>query len=51
LDWQASFGYADSGTDLDLLGELGTPVAVYPDRKLLGHARSQGWDVIGEPSL
>jgi HAD superfamily hydrolase (TIGR01490 family) len=51
LDWQASFGYADSGTDVDLLGELGTPVAVYPDRDLLGHARAQGWEVIGEPSL
>jgi HAD superfamily hydrolase (TIGR01490 family) len=51
LDWQASFGYADSGTDLDLLDTLGNPVTVYPDETLLAQARAEGWQVIGEPGL
>ncbi len=48
VDWASSFAYADSGTDLPLLSELGHPVAVYPDKVLLAHALSQNWPVIGE---
>jgi putative phosphoserine phosphatase/1-acylglycerol-3-phosphate O-acyltransferase len=48
VDWAESFGYADSGTDLDLLAEVGHPTAVYPDEVLLAHARAEGWPVLGE---
>ena len=47
VDWTTSFAYADSGTDLPLLSQVGQPVAVYPDEKLLAHAQKQGWQVIG----
>lgn len=47
VDWKTSFAYADSGTDLPLLSQVGQPVAVYPDEPLLAHARAQGWQVIG----
>jgi putative phosphoserine phosphatase/1-acylglycerol-3-phosphate O-acyltransferase len=48
IDWAGSFGYADGGTDLDLLTQVGHPTAVYPDEVLLAHARTEGWPVIGE---
>jgi len=48
VDWAASVAYADSGTDIDLLGAVGHPVVVYPDDALLAHGRAQGWSVIGE---
>jgi HAD superfamily hydrolase (TIGR01490 family) len=48
VDWTASFAYADSGTDLPLLGAVGSPVAVCPDKVLLAHTQSQGWPVIRE---
>jgi HAD superfamily hydrolase (TIGR01490 family) len=46
--WRQSYAYADSFTDLPLLEQVGRPVAVYPDAKLAAHARSQGWQVLGE---
>jgi HAD superfamily hydrolase (TIGR01490 family) len=49
VDWPASFAYADSGTDLPLMSQVGQPVAVYPDKALLAHARSQGWSILDGP--
>ncbi len=37
--------YTDSVTDLDLLAQVGTPVAVNPDRRLRREARRRGWRV------
>jgi HAD superfamily hydrolase (TIGR01490 family) len=48
VDWPASFAYADSGTDLLLMEQVGHPVAVYPDDALLAHARTEGWPVVGK---
>jgi putative phosphoserine phosphatase/1-acylglycerol-3-phosphate O-acyltransferase len=48
VDWTTSFAYADSGTDLELLAQVGHPVAVYPDHMLLARAQVSGWPVIGE---
>lgn len=48
VDWKASYAYGDSGPDVLLLGEVGHPVAVYPDKTLLAHAQTQGWPVVGE---
>jgi HAD superfamily hydrolase (TIGR01490 family) len=47
VDWTASFGYADSGTDLQLLERLGHPVAVWPDAALLASAQAHGWPILG----
>jgi HAD superfamily hydrolase (TIGR01490 family) len=47
-DWAASFAYGDSGPDLELLAQVGHPVAVYPDEALLAHSLAEGWPVIGE---
>lgn len=48
VDWSASFAYADSGTDLPLLNQVGHPIAAHPDAVLLAHARAQGWPILGE---
>jgi putative phosphoserine phosphatase/1-acylglycerol-3-phosphate O-acyltransferase len=48
VDWAASFAYADGGTDLSLLSQVGHPVAVYPDELLLARATTRGWPVISE---
>jgi len=46
VDWSASYAYADSGTDLPLLNEVGHPIAVYPDEVLLARAKAQGWSIL-----
>jgi HAD superfamily hydrolase (TIGR01490 family) len=46
IDWEASFGYADSITDLPLLEAMGRPVAVHPDEQLMAHAQEQNWEII-----
>jgi putative phosphoserine phosphatase/1-acylglycerol-3-phosphate O-acyltransferase len=48
MDWLESYAYADSGTDIDLLTEIGHPVAVYPDEVLWEQAQAMSWPVIGE---
>jgi len=48
--WSQSYAYADSYTDLPLLERVGHPVAVYPDPELTAHARSRGWEIMGEES-
>ncbi len=46
IDYEASFAFANKYSDVSLLETFGHPVAVYPDRKLLDHARTHGWEVI-----
>jgi fatty acyl-CoA reductase len=46
IDMKASFGYADSHSDLPLLEAVGNPVAVRPDVPLYRHARRSHWDVV-----
>jgi putative phosphoserine phosphatase/1-acylglycerol-3-phosphate O-acyltransferase len=48
VDWSSSFAYADSQLDLALFGQVGHPVAVYPDEILLAKARASGWPIVGE---
>jgi HAD superfamily hydrolase (TIGR01490 family) len=48
MDWAESYAYADSGTDIHLLGEIGHPMAVYPDEILWKRAQAMHWPVIGE---
>lgn len=46
IDWENSYAYADSFTDMDLFDMVGHPVAVHPDGKLLEYARQKGWQII-----
>jgi HAD superfamily hydrolase (TIGR01490 family) len=48
VDWQQSFAYGDSRSDVDLLEMVGNPVAVYPDKVLKALALDRGWQIIGE---
>jgi HAD superfamily hydrolase (TIGR01490 family) len=43
--------YADSRDDIELLSEVGTPIAVAPDRELARHAREHGWEIISDPQI
>ena len=38
--------YSDSYTDLPMLDQVGTPVAVHPDRRLLKVALKRGWAIM-----
>ena len=46
LDLSTATGYADSGSDLPLLEQCGTAVAVNPDTELRRWARTKGWPVV-----
>ncbi|MCD9624623.1 HAD family hydrolase [Rhabdothermincola salaria] len=46
IDLEASYAYSDSATDLPMLGCVGHPVAVNPDRALAREARARGWEVL-----
>ena len=46
IDFAASYRYADSISDLELLRLVGHPVAVYPDPQLATLAREENWEVI-----
>jgi HAD superfamily hydrolase (TIGR01490 family) len=46
VDPAASFGYADSYSDLPLLQAVGNPVAVRPDVALYRHARRKHWPIV-----
>lgn len=46
IDLGASFGYADSHSDLPLLAAVGNPVAVRPDVPLFRHARKSRWTIV-----
>ncbi|MFT7719776.1 UNVERIFIED_CONTAM: haloacid dehalogenase-like hydrolase, partial [Salmonella enterica subsp. enterica serovar Enteritidis] len=43
LDLDKCTAYSDSINDLPMLGMVGVPVAVNPDRALRRHARAAGW--------
>lgn len=45
IDLAASYGYADSHSDLPLLEAVGRPVAVRPDVSLFRHARRHRWTI------
>jgi phosphoserine phosphatase len=45
IDLSRSFAYSDSATDLPLLGAVGHPVAVNPDKELRKAAEERGWPV------
>ena len=46
IDLAASYGYADSHSDLPLLDAVGRPVAVRPDVTLYRHARKNRWRIV-----
>lgn len=46
IDLTASYGYADSHSDLPLLEAVGRPVAVRPDVPLFRHARQHRWTIV-----
>jgi HAD superfamily hydrolase (TIGR01490 family) len=46
IDLAGSYAYSDSATDLPMLGAVGHPVAVNPDRELLRAARKHDWEVV-----
>src|SRR3982751_6035575 len=45
LELSGSYAYSDSATDIPMLGVVGHPVAVNPDRELRQHADEHGWEV------
>jgi HAD superfamily hydrolase (TIGR01490 family) len=46
IDFAASFAYADSISDLELLQMVGHPIAVHPDAQLAALARENKWQVL-----
>ncbi len=46
LELASSYAYSDSESDLPMLGVVGHPVAVNPDRALARVARQEGWEVL-----
>lgn len=48
IDWERSFAYGDSRSDIPLLERVGNPVAVYPDKVLKAYALERGWNIVGE---
>jgi HAD superfamily hydrolase (TIGR01490 family) len=45
LDLDECWAYSDSATDIPMLGAVGHPVAVNPDRELARVAKERGWQV------
>jgi HAD superfamily hydrolase (TIGR01490 family) len=46
IDWQNSFAYGDSLSDLSVLELVGNPVAVRPEPRLEAVAREREWEII-----
>lgn len=46
IDWDNSYAYADSYSDLPVLNLVGNPVAVNPEDRLRRVAEKRGWEVI-----
>lgn len=44
--WERSWAYADSASDLPVLRAVANPVAVSPDRRLLRVANSNHWEIL-----
>jgi len=45
IDLEASYAYADSISDQQLLAMVGNPVATYPDEGLKRLATERGWQI------
>jgi HAD superfamily hydrolase (TIGR01490 family) len=45
-EFDRSWFYSDSASDLPLLKAVSHPIAVHPDARLLAHARAAGWRVL-----
>jgi HAD superfamily hydrolase (TIGR01490 family) len=45
-DFERSWFYSDSASDLPLLQAVSDPVAVRPDARLLAHAQRAGWRIL-----
>lgn len=46
IDFSASFAYSDSDSDIPMLGRVGHPVAVNPNRQLRREAVERGWPIL-----
>lgn len=46
IDWENSYAYGDSYSDLPMLKLVGNPVAVQPDKKLETVASLHNWEII-----
>lgn len=46
IDWENSFAYADSYSDLSVLNLVGNPVAVQPEPRLQMIAKKRDWEII-----
>lgn len=46
VDWQNSYAYGDSYSDLPMLELVGHPVAVQPEKKLKAIATYHNWEII-----
>lgn len=46
IDWENSYAYGDSFSDLPVLDLVGNPVAVRPEEKLRSIAKQRGWEII-----
>ncbi|WP_277585360.1 HAD family hydrolase [Psychrobacillus antarcticus] len=46
IDWENSYAYGDSFSDLPVLELVGNPVAVRPEEKLRKLATARGWEVM-----
>ena len=46
VDWANSFAYGDSISDLPVLEQVGHPVAVRPDEKLIAVAKQRNWEIL-----
>lgn len=46
VDWESSYAYADSSSDLPVLEAVGYPVAVNPEAKLRAIAEEKNWKII-----
>ena len=48
VEWAASYAYADSLHDHEILEAVGHPIAVHPDAELQTLARDRNWEVLEE---
>ncbi|GKV66804.1 MULTISPECIES: HAD family hydrolase [Sporosarcina] len=46
VEWEKSFAYGDSISDLPVLEQVGHPVAVRPDAKLAAIAKQRAWQIL-----
>ena len=46
IDWENSYAYGDSFSDLPVLELVGNPVAVNPEEKLRSVAKARNWEII-----